>query len=734
MVKGHLSNLSLVTKDWHPFTPEIKTQEPTWSVIHTCPGRMRLRVPQLRQDVNFARRLEKAVRKLDGVKNVRISQASASIVITYTSHIKNFSDIFKRALAEAATNREEKQITDSQKNTPTEKNPWSELKLPLLATILSLLASPLGLPIPSPLVVATLAAATLPVAKRAVESICKNRKLNIDCLDLIAVTLTSLQGSYLTPSLMLTLHELGDAIRERTARSTQRQTLELLNTLSAFAWVERNNQKQLIPIEEAQQGDIVIAFTGELIPVDGRILRGKATIDEQKLTGESMPVFKQPGDEVYASTYVREGEIYIITYRVGSQTRAGASIQIVKNAPVHDTRMENYAAQIAERALTPALLLSAFILATTKNITKAASILTLDFVTGVRVSVPTTVLASLTAAARRGILIRSGRALEQLAKVNAVVFDKTGTLTTGNIVVVDIQAVGEKISGISSSALSKKQTRILELAAATEQSLTHPVASAIVRCAREKGIRLLRRGEWEYQIGLGVRAEINGETVLVGSERFLRQEGVEIGNVASPPPGTAALFVASNGDFLGTICYADPLRPESLSVVRCLQLENNIEIHILTGDSLPRARAVATELGISEDKIHAQAFPEQKAQVVEELHASGKTVAFVGDGINDSAALSCADVSVSFGEGSDVARETADVVLMSNDLNSLVEAFALAKQTMQIIHQNNCLCVFPNLAALGLATTIGIHPLVATAVHNGSALAASVNGLRPLLP
>ncbi|HIK29414.1 MAG: heavy metal translocating P-type ATPase [Oscillatoriaceae bacterium SKW80] len=733
MVTGHLtSNLSLATKDWRLFAPKIKTQEPTWSVIHTCPGRSRLRVPQLRQDVNFARRLEKAVRKLDGVKDVRISQASASVVITYTTKIKNFGDMFKHALALATTNRELEQIADSQENTPTEENPWSELKLPILATIVSLLAELLRLPIAPPLVAATLAVATLPVAKRAVESICKNRKLNIDCLDLIAVTLTSLQGSYLTPSLMLTLHELGDAIRERTARSTQRQTLELLNTLSAFAWVERNSQKQLLPIKEIQQGDIVIACTGELIPVDGRVLRGQATIDEQRLTGESMPVFKQPGDEVYASTYVREGEIYIVAERVGSQTRAGVSIQIIKDAPVHDTRMGNYAAQIAERALAPALLLSAFILATTKNITKAASILTLDFVTGIRVSVPTTVLASLTAAARRGILIRSGRALEQLAKVNAVVFDKTGTLTTGNIVVVDIQAIGDKISGIS-SGLSKEQTRILELAAAAEYRLTHPVASAIVRCAREKGIRLLRRGEWEYQIGLGVRAEIDGETVLVGSDRFLHQQGVEIGNIASLPPGTAALFVASNGHFLGTICYADPLRPESLSVVRCLQLEN-IETHILTGDSLPRARAVAAELGISEDKIHAHAFPEQKAQVVEKLHASGKTVAFVGDGINDSAALSCADVSVSFGEGSDVARETADVVLMSNDLNSLVEALALAKQTMQIIHQNNCLCVFPNLAALGLATTIGIHPLVATAVHNGSALAASVNGLRPLLP
>ncbi|HEY9666315.1 MAG TPA: heavy metal translocating P-type ATPase, partial [Coleofasciculaceae cyanobacterium] len=386
----------------------------------------------------------------------------------------------------------------------------------------------------------------------------------------------------------------------------------------------------------------------------------------------------------------------------------------------------NYAANIADRAVVPTLLLSGVVFAFTRNFARAASVLTLDFATGIRVSVPTTVLAALTYAARRGILIRSGRALEKLAHVDAVVFDKTGTLTQGEPAVVRVETVNESISPM----------QVIEFAAAAEQRLTHPVANAIVRYAEAQGARILPRGKWDYLLGLGVRAQIDGHAVLVGSDRLLVNEGINVDTLQQKHQlqtgHQSVIYVASDGELLGAIAYRDPLRPESRQVIKALQAEG-MEIHLLTGDKKQTAHAVAGELGIDTTHTHAEAFPEEKVAVVKDLHAKGKTVAFAGDGINDSPALAYAEVSVSFANGSEVARETADVVLMENNLRGLPEAIAIARQAMELIHQNTGIVAIPNLAALVLAVAVGIDPLAATLVNNGSTVVAGINGLRPLL-
>lgn len=699
-----------------------------YQIVHAIPGRVRFRVPRLMYDPNYARRLEILASSTECVTKVRIKPSAASLAIKYEnnsiSDAEMRSHLAKIIQIAASSNIQEKQTNTTETTAAEENNFWSNLKMPILATSLAILGGPLGLPIPAIIVGSTIAITSLPVAKRAWKSIREERKLNIDFLDFSAIAITTLQGQFLTPALMLCLIEIGDIIRERTARKSARQTLDLLDSLAEFVWVERDGEKQEIPIEQVQRGDTVIVYPGEQIPVDGRILRGQATIDEQKLTGESMPVIKQPGDEVYASTLVREGQIYIVAERVGSETRAGASIKLMQEAPVHDTRIENYAAKIADRAVLPTILLAGVVFGATRNLARAASVLTLDFATGIRVSVPTTVLAALTSAARRGILIRSGRALEQFAKVNTFVFDKTGTLTQGEIAIVSVKTV----NGMSAE-------QVIELAAAAEQRLTHPVACALVRYAEQQGLRLLPRGEWNYEIGLGVRANIEGQTVLVGSKRFLQQEGISLKCLYEEHPDLqtgSLIYVASDGELRGVLQYTDPLRPESYEVITQLQ-QAGIEVHMLTGDNWKRAKSAANRLGIPETNVHAEAFPETKANVVRELHESGRLVAFIGDGINDSAALAYADVSISFGNGSDIARETADVVLMRNDLQGLLEAIALARQAMSLIHQNTALVAIPNLAGLIMAGTFGLNPLAATVVNNGSSVLAGVNGLRPLL-
>ncbi|HEY9811275.1 MAG TPA: heavy metal translocating P-type ATPase [Halomicronema sp.] len=698
-------------------------------IVHGTPGRVRYRIPTLIKDANYAKSLEILATATAGVTNVIIKRPAGSIAISYNVKIITQKELQNHieALIQLAASTTIPVETKSKKEDeePEENNAWSGMKLPVLATTLAILGGPFGLPIPAALVGGTIAMTAMPVAKRAWESLRNERKLNIDFLDFSAILITTLQGQFLTPALMLCLIEVGDAIRERTARSSKRQTLDLLDTLADKVWVERDGEKVEIPIQEVEHGDTVIVYPGEQIPVDGTVLRGSATVDQQKLTGESMPVIKQPGDEVYASTLVREGQIYIVAERVGNETRAGRSIQLIQEAPVHDTRIENYAAKIADRAVVPTILLAGVVFGLTRNLARAASVLTLDFATGIRVSVPTTVLAALTAAARRGILIRSGRALELFAQVDTFVFDKTGTLTKGDMEVIAVKTV----NGMTAD-------RVVELAAAAEQRLTHPVASAVVRYAEQRGVDLLARGEWSYEVGLGVQAEIDGQIVLVGSKRYLKQNGIDLNCLYEEHPELQAgslIYVASEGHLRGVLQYTDPLRKETPAVIDELQNQMGMELHILTGDNWTRAKSVAAELNISEKNIHAEAFPETKAAVVQELHNAGRTVAFIGDGINDSAALAYADLSISFGDGSDVARETADVVLMTNDLRGLVEAINLARQAMGLIRQNTGIVAIPNLIGLALAGTVGLNPLAATVVNNGSSVVAGVNGLRPLL-
>ncbi|MDP9350118.1 MAG: heavy metal translocating P-type ATPase, partial [Chloroflexota bacterium] len=478
---------------------------------------------------------------------------------------------------------------------------------------------------------------------------------------------------------------------------------------------------------EVRRGDIVVVYPGDLVPVDGRVVEGEALIDEQQLTGEATPVAREQGQSVFASTMVQEGQVHVRTELVGVETRAGQIVRVMQEAPVHDTRIEDYAARIADRAVLPTLLLAGAVLAATRNPNRAASVLITDFATGIRVSVPTTVLAALTAAARRGVLIRSGRALEQLGKVDTVVFDKTGTVTEGRPQVVHVESASPAIS----------PSHVLALAASAEQNLAHPAAEAVVRYASDQGIALLPSEQWDYHVGLGVYAWIGGRRILVGSHRLLQQEGIALNpsdgsNDAMQGERNSVIYVASDGEVQGTVTYADPLRPESRSVLAALQ-GSGVEIHLLTGDNSRVASAVARELGISPENTHADMFPEQKAAAVRALRAEGRTVAFVGDGINDSPALAYADVSVSFGGGSDIAREGADVVLMRDDLQSLTEAIAISGRAARLIRQNIGIVAGPNLAALVLAATTGLGPVTATVVNHGTMVVAGLNGLRPLL-
>ncbi len=720
-------------------TQKIEVDRPLSCVVHHIPGRARFRIDRLKDDSDYGANLQQFLLNQPEIISVRINCLAASIAIHYRHSSSSLTEI-----ASSLTSLIQKQATtnsipnQSTKNQTSEIEHWSSLALPVFTIIVSWLSSQRQLIWLRPIALGSLVAVTLPIVKKASQSLFGDRRLNIDCLDFLALSLSYWQGKIVTPALVITLHELGDVIRDRTARSTETKTADLLDAIGHFAWVLKEGKPLQIKSDLVQPGETVIVYPGEQIPVDGEVLQGLATIDQQQLTGESMPIVAQVGTVVYASTLVRSGQIYIRADRVGNKTRAAASIELLQNAPVHDTRMANYAAQLADKLILPSLVMASVVLGITKEPARAASILTLDFVTGIRVSMPTAFLGALNHNTRHGILVRSGRTIEQLAEVDTVVFDKTGTLTQGKLTVVGIQPIPGRMSA----------EQVLTLAAAAEQRITHPVAEAITNYAQSQNLNIPRRQHWDYEVGLGIRAVVESQEVLVGSDRFLVQEGIslecletkyfplrhtcDLEQKSASSEWLSLIYVACDGHLQGVIQYADPLRSESSALIQSLQAYGQ-EIHLLTGDNQQRAKIVAEELNIPLSQVHAQAFPEQKAAIVRDLKLAGKTVAFVGDGLNDSVALAYADVSVSFANGSDIAREIADVVLMNNDLTSLIEALNIAQETKKLIEQNTLLVVAPNLMALGLASTVGLNPLIATVIHNGSAIAAGLNSLRPLV-
>lgn len=610
----------------------IRTKVQKIQVIHAIPGRIRLRVPAWGNPLPI-KELTARLQADPRIISVRINQACASIAIQYQPESIAPSaapDYFLRWFADESSPKKTDYFgdelavregadlgareTNSQAKDEAKAGEWSSLGLPILATLLASASQRWPYPLLKVATAGVLGTCILPVVQRATNSVLVEHRLNIDCLDLMAIALSTIQGKLITPALMLTLHGIGDVLREQTARSTAMQTADLLDTIGHFAWVVREDRIVKIKSDQVQVGEIVLVYPGEQIPVDGIVQAGEATVDQQKLTGESMPIVAGPGTFVYASTLVRSGKLRLVAEKVGNQTRAAASLALLSQAPVHDTRMANYAEKIAADLILPILALGTVVLLTTGDPARVAAIFTLDFVTGIRLSIPTAFLGALNHTTRHGILVRSGRTLEQLAAVDPIVFDKTGTLTQGNIQLSKVISVAD---GFSSD-------RVLQLAAAAEQRITHPVAEAIVRAASDRGLSIPQRQDWHYQVGSGVRTQIHGQTVLVGNQKFLVAEGINLEqfsktdedkNISAPmlppvprntsaeeqnppktnhqPPKTnhqpSAIYVACNGQLIGQIFYTDPLRPESASLIRRLQ-QLGIEVHLLTGDSQIRAQ------------------------------------------------------------------------------------------------------------------------------------------------
>ncbi|MEB3260185.1 MAG: heavy metal translocating P-type ATPase [Cyanobacteriota bacterium] len=704
------------------------------AVVHQGPARLRLRLrPEALAGEGGEAAPAAKLRQLRGVEAVRLNRWAGCCVIRlapgfgerpldWLRHLP--ADLAELTAADGTIQpgASEGGVTDAEADQEEERFVPSRVVLPVASLALALIATPLQLP---PLVVAAfiLVAARL-TFQRAWQGLRVDRKINVDALDALAVTLHSLEGFLVGPALMISMIEGGEAVRDATQRIAHSSNRDLLASLRTEVRLLIDGAEVIVSSLSLKPGDRIALFPGDQIPVDGSILSGEGSIDVVKLTGESVPRHAEPGDEVLAGSLLIDGHLIVETRAVGEDTRVGQITALIEAAPVYDTRVGNVAARVANRFVLPTLGLAAlsFVLSG-GNLAQAASLLMFDLGTGLRVSVPTAIMAALTRASSQGLLIRSGRALELLAEIDVVVFDKTGTLTTGHPSIVAIDRL----------AFTHSEDVLLTLAASAEQGLNHPVAKAIVTHAEERHLALLPCEEWDYRIGRGVAAVIDGHRVLVGNSRLLTEEGLSLPPSRQDPALEAAtpIHVVVDGEVHAVIHAADNPRPDSQALVAELH-RRGLQAHMLTGDVGTVAHAVARRLGLRPEEVHAEAMPDTKANVVRELSARGLRVAFVGDGINDSAALAYADVSVSFASGSDLARETADIVLTNDKVSDLLVAMELAARTFALVKQNIGIVGVPNLSALLLGTVLPVSPIAAVLLNNGSCLVAAANALRVL--
>ncbi len=702
----------------------------SFEVVHAVPGRTRIRLPRIKDDNAFADNVADHLLHKPGVTSVRINQACASMVVCYdTSQLRTF--VPEHQLRGLTLRQVDGRISvDAGRNGNGQKPGRMQATIRALANLIlptaGLALSLCRRLLPVGPVYALVAVAAAPIFRRAAMTIVHERRFGVDFLDATAVAIMGVQRNLPTCAFMAWLIGIGEHIREETARRSQKAIAELIEFHSGVATVMRGRKRVCVPVESLVAGDIVAVNAGDIIPIDGTVLRGRAGIDQRSLTGESAVLERSPGDCVFAGSIAVDGELVIEASAVGLDTRAGKIVQILRSAPVQETKIEDYAARFADRLVLPTFAASGLTFACSRSIARALSMLIVDFGTGVRVAAPTAFLSFMAYAAQKNIVVKGGRAMEKLAAVDTVIFDKTGTLTTGTPEVRDIISTNSRFT----------QTDVIMLAAAAEEGLNHPVAAALAAKASEMGVYLPEKLEARLHVGMGIKAWIDDMEVLIGSDKLMRRECVDLIEAQEFAPiweagAKSPLYVAVNETLIGLITYADKVRPDSKAVVAGLRTLGVKKIIVLTGDREEVARAACAELGIGQ--YVANVFPEQKLEIVRGLQQSGHTVAVVGDGVNDSLALANADVAIAPSGATDAAKEAADILLMEDDLNLLVEAFGIAGAALGLVKQNYKIVAVPNAAALALAAGGFLGPPGATLINNGSTIAAGLNGLKPLL-
>ena len=553
-------------------------------------------------------------------------------------------------------------------------------------------------------------------------------KIEVPVLDATAIGVSMLRGDYGTAGSVMFLLGVGELLEEWTHKKSVGDLARSMSLNVGKVWLKKDGQEILVPSEKIVAGDEIVVHMGNLIPFDGEVSNGEGMVNQASLTGESVPVRRTLGSVVYAGTGLEEGELTILVKQTGGSSRYEKITAMIEESEKLKSGLESKAEHLADRLVPYSLGGTALTYLLTRNATKALSILMVDFSCALKLAMPISVLSAIREANQHKITVKGGKFLEAVAEADTIVFDKTGTLTKAQPTVAEVVSFSE----------TKSPDELLRIAACLEEHFPHSMAKAVVDAAKEKHLdHEEMHSKVEYIVAHGISTTINGEKAIIGSYHFVFEdensiipEGMEE-KFRHLPEEYSHLYLALEGVLAAVICIEDPLRPEAAEIIRQLKKAGLKKIVMMTGDSERTAKAIAKKVGV--DEYYAEVLPEDKANFVEKEKAEGRKVIMIGDGINDSPALSAADVGIAISEGAEIAREIADITVAADDLAEILVLRMLSNRLMKRIHKNYRFIVTFNAGLILLGVGGILQPTTSALLHNTSTLYIGLKSMGNLL-
>ena len=687
-----------------------------WNILHESRGRIRLHLNKPRLSMAEADQLQAYLAGLPGVRAAAVYERTCDAVITYTG-------ARAAVLHGAAAFRFDVQaLTEVSANSSRAVNHEYQEKL----VNLTLFHFARKLFLPAPIRFAYTAVCSVRYLWHGLRSLL-HRRLEVEVLDALSIGVSMLRGDFSTAGSVMFLLRLGELLEEWTRKKSLGDLAHCMSLNVDRVWQLTAEGEVLVPISQIRTGDAIIVHTGSVIPLDGRVLDGEASVNQASLTGEAEPVRKAAGAVVYAGTVVEEGQITLTVEQQAGSGRYDQIVRMIENSEKLKSASETRAAALADKLVPYSLLGTAVTYALTRNATRAISILMVDFSCALKLSMPLAVLSAMRECGSYHITVKGGKYLEALANADTIVFDKTGTLTHATPTVVQVVPFG-----------TRTEDEILGIAACLEEHYPHSMANAVVQAASAKGIRHDEmHSEVQYVVAHGIASTIGGEKAVIGSQHFVfEDEGcyiptAETAKFDALPPEYSHLYLAIGGGLAGVICIADPLREEAAEVLRQLRGLGIQKAVMMTGDNDRTASVIAKQVGV--DAYYAEVLPEDKARFVDAEKAAGRTVIMLGDGINDSPALSAADVGIAISDGAAIAREIADITIAADSLRELVTLKAIANGLQHRTRANYRFIMSFNSMLIVLGAMGILPPATSALLHNASTLGVSLKSMTNLL-
>ena len=687
-------------------------------IIHESRGRLRVHLECARMSLDEADALEYYMRSVDGVDEVKVYDRTRDAVICYCAEraaVINALAAFSFPTAEAM------QLVPEH----TTRGLNREFEDKLAMAVLRRTASKLFLPVPVTTAIAIVR--SLKYIHEGLKALLHGR-LSVAVLDATAVSVSMLRGDFSTASSVMFMLSLGEILEEWTHKKSVADLAGAMSINIDKAWLRTGETETLVPVGDIRPGDEIVIRTGCMIPLDGKVIEGEAMVNQASMTGESMPVAKRPGSYVYAGTVAEEGECVVCVEKASGGGRYDRIVKMIEESEKLKSTAEDKASRLADRLVPYTLGGTVLTYLITRNVTKTLAVLMVDFSCALKLSMPIAVLSAMRESSGHNVSVKGGRFLEAVAAANTIVFDKTGTLTYATPTVAQVVPFG-----------GREESEMLRLAACLEEHYPHSIANAVVEEAKRHGLSHEEyHSQVQYVVAHGISSMVEGKKAIIGSAHFVfEDEGCRIPEgeeekFSTLPAEYSHLYLCIAGELAAVICIHDPLRREAKAAVRALHDCGIDKVVMMTGDSRRTAEAVAAEVGV--DEVFTEVLPEDKAAYIRSEKAAGRKVIMIGDGVNDSPALSEADAGIAIATGAAIAREIADITISSEDLFELVTLRRLSEALMDRIHRNYRFIVGFNCSLIALGVAGILPPATSALLHNLSTLAVSMKSMTNLLP